>query len=83
MDQWVTVLSTNESRYSLNTDSRCMFILERTRGPPPTSNVRKIDNSSGGSLMVWAYIMLDGRTPLHASKRGSVLERIDQVCKFS
>ncbi|GBM20273.1 hypothetical protein AVEN_216685-1 [Araneus ventricosus] len=67
MDQWATVLFTDESRFSLNTDSRSTFIwLEpETRYLP--SNVREIDYYGGG-----AGIMLDGRTPLHVFERGTV-----------
>ncbi|GFU57523.1 DDE_3 domain-containing protein [Trichonephila clavipes] len=72
MGHWATILFTDESRFSLNTDSRRSFIL----GGPGThylpSNVREIDNYGGGGLMVWAGIMLDGRTPLHIFERGSV-----------
>ncbi|GBN66041.1 Transposable element Tc3 transposase [Araneus ventricosus] len=72
MDQWATVLFTDKSRFSLNTDSRCTFIwLEPgTRYLP--SNVREIDHYGGGGLMVWAGIMLNGRTPLHVFERGTV-----------
>ncbi|GBM63305.1 hypothetical protein AVEN_186125-1 [Araneus ventricosus] len=72
MNQWTTVLFTDESRFSLNTDSRRTFIWREpgTRYLPP--NVREIDHYVGGSLMVWAGIMLDGRTPLHVFERGTV-----------
>ncbi|GBO24609.1 Transposable element Tc1 transposase [Araneus ventricosus] len=72
MDQWATVLFTDESRFSLNTDSRRTFIwrVPGTRYLP--SNVREIDHHGGGGLMVWTGIMLDGRTPLHVSERGTV-----------
>ncbi|GBO03371.1 hypothetical protein AVEN_182259-1 [Araneus ventricosus] len=44
--------------------------MERTCYLP--SNVREIDHYGGGSLMVWAGIMLEGRTPLHVIERGTV-----------
>ncbi|GBM14601.1 Transposable element Tcb2 transposase [Araneus ventricosus] len=72
IDQWATVLFTDESRFSLNTDFRRTFIW---REPGPCylpSNVREIDHYGGGGLMVWAGIMLDGRTPLHVFERGTV-----------
>ncbi|GBO09335.1 hypothetical protein AVEN_186502-1 [Araneus ventricosus] len=46
--------------------------MERTRDPLPTSNVREIDHYGGGGLMVWAGIMLNGRTPLHIFERVTV-----------
>ncbi|GBN20743.1 Transposable element Tcb2 transposase [Araneus ventricosus] len=72
MDQWATILFTDESRFSLSTDSRRTFIWREpgTRNLP--SNVREIDHYGGGGLMVWAGFMLDGLTPLHVFERGSV-----------
>ncbi|GBM69512.1 hypothetical protein AVEN_205388-1 [Araneus ventricosus] len=72
MDQWATVLFTDESRFSINTDSRRMFIWEEPGTLYLSSSVREIDHYGGGGLMVWAGIMLDGRTPLHVFERGTV-----------
>ncbi|GFT22291.1 transposable element Tc1 transposase [Trichonephila clavipes] len=69
MDQWVTVLFADESHFSLNTDSPYIH-MEITRDLP--SIVFKIDNYSGGGLMVWAGIILDDRTLLNVFKRDSV-----------
>ncbi|GBM59725.1 hypothetical protein AVEN_40648-1 [Araneus ventricosus] len=70
MDQWATVLFTDESRFSLNTDSRRTFIWRKPGTSYLPSNVREIDHYGGGGLMVWAGIMLDGRTPLNVFERG-------------
>ncbi|GFU76790.1 transposable element Tcb2 transposase [Trichonephila clavipes] len=72
MDQWATVLFINESRFSLNTDSRCTFIWREPGTYYLSSNVHEIDNYGGGGLKVWADIMLDGRTPLHIFESCSV-----------
>ncbi|GBM74049.1 hypothetical protein AVEN_101999-1 [Araneus ventricosus] len=72
MAQWVTVLFTDKSRFSLNTDSRRTFIWREPGTRYLPSNVREIDHYGGGGLMVWAGIMLDGRTPLHVFERGAV-----------
>ncbi|GBN95070.1 Transposable element Tc1 transposase [Araneus ventricosus] len=72
MDQWATVLFTDESRFSLNTDSRRTFIWREPGTRYLPSNVREIGHYGGGGLMVWAGIMLDGRTPLHVFERGIV-----------
>ncbi|GBM94229.1 Transposable element Tcb2 transposase [Araneus ventricosus] len=72
MDQWATVLFTDESRFSLNTDSRRTFIWREPGTRYLPSNVREIDHYGGGGLMVWAGIMLDGRTPSHLFERGTV-----------
>ena len=69
MEQWATVLFTDESRFSLNTDSRRTFIW---REPGTRYLPSNVDNYGGGGVMVWAGIMLDGRTPLHVFDRGSV-----------
>ncbi|GBN55318.1 hypothetical protein AVEN_57593-1 [Araneus ventricosus] len=69
MDQWATVLFTDESRFSLNTDSRRTFIWREPGTRYLPSNVREIDHYGGGGLMVWTGIMLDGRTPLHVFER--------------
>ncbi|GBM29736.1 Transposable element Tcb2 transposase [Araneus ventricosus] len=72
MDQWVTVLFTDESRFSLNTDSRLILIWREPGTRYLPSNVREIDHYGGLGLMVWAGIMLDGRTHLHVFERGTV-----------
>ncbi|GBN53458.1 hypothetical protein AVEN_38562-1 [Araneus ventricosus] len=72
MDQWATVIVSDEPRFSLNTDSRRTFIWREPGTRYLPSNVREIDHYGGGGLMVWAGIMLDGRTPLHVFERGTV-----------
>ncbi|GBN66926.1 hypothetical protein AVEN_67930-1 [Araneus ventricosus] len=72
MDQWATVLFTDESRFTLNTDSRRTFIWREPGSRYLSSNVLEIDHYGGVGLMVWADIMLDGRTPLHVFERGAV-----------
>lgn len=72
MDQWATVLFSDESRFSLTTDSRRTFIWRERGTRYLPSNVREIDHYGGGGLMVWAGIMLDGRTPLHVFDSGTV-----------
>ncbi|UYV63374.1 hypothetical protein LAZ67_2003876, partial [Cordylochernes scorpioides] len=64
-DQWANVLFSDESRFSLNTDSRRVFIWREpgTRFNP--SNIREIDSFGGGSLLVWAGISSSRRTPFH------------------
>ncbi|GBM82476.1 hypothetical protein AVEN_227009-1 [Araneus ventricosus] len=67
MDQWATVLFTDEPRFSLNTDSRRTFIWREPGTRYLPSNVLEIDNYGGGGLMVWEGIMLDG-TPVYYNK---------------
>ncbi|KFM74611.1 Transposable element Tc3 transposase, partial [Stegodyphus mimosarum] len=70
MEQWATILFTDESRFSLNTDFRRNFIWREPGIRYLPFNVLEINNYGG--VMVWAGIMLDGRTPLHVLDRGSV-----------
>lgn len=72
MEQWATVLFTDESRFSLQPDSRRTFIWREPGTRYLPSNVREIDNYGGGGVLIWAGIMLDGRTPLHVFDGGSV-----------
>ncbi|GFU46002.1 DDE_3 domain-containing protein [Trichonephila clavipes] len=66
------VLFTDESRFSLNTDSRRMLIWREPGNRYLHSNVCEIDNYGGNGLMVQAGIRLDGRTPLHILESSSV-----------
>ncbi|GBN24544.1 hypothetical protein AVEN_242081-1, partial [Araneus ventricosus] len=51
MDQWATVLFTDESRFNLNTDSRRTFVWREQRTRYLPSNVREIDHYGGEGLM--------------------------------
>ncbi|GFT75816.1 HTH_Tnp_Tc3_2 domain-containing protein [Trichonephila clavipes] len=66
------VLFTDESRFSLNTDSHRAFIRREPGTGYLPSNVREIDNCGRGGLIVWAGIMLNDRTPFHVFEGGSV-----------
>ncbi|UYV73095.1 hypothetical protein LAZ67_10001806 [Cordylochernes scorpioides] len=61
-DQWANVLFSDESRFSLNTDSRRVFIW---REPGIRYHPR-------GSLLVWAGISSSRRTPLHIFSGGTL-----------
>ncbi|GBM75150.1 hypothetical protein AVEN_195571-1 [Araneus ventricosus] len=52
MDQWATVPFTDESRFSLNTNSHRTFIWREPGTRYLPSNVREIDHYGGGGLMV-------------------------------
>ncbi|UYV69889.1 hypothetical protein LAZ67_7001107 [Cordylochernes scorpioides] len=62
-DQWANVLFSDESRFSLNTDSRRVFIW---REPGICYHPK------GGSLLVWAGISSSRRTPLHIFSGGTL-----------
>lgn len=71
-EQWRHVLFTDESRFSLTSDSRRVFIWREpgTRFRP--ANMTAVDQYRGGGIMVWGGIILGSRTPLHVFPRGTV-----------
>ncbi|UYV80282.1 hypothetical protein LAZ67_18002283 [Cordylochernes scorpioides] len=71
-DQWANVLFSDESRFSLNTDSRRVFIWREPGTRYHPSNIREIDSFRGGSLLVWAGISSSSRTPLHIFSGGTL-----------
>ncbi|UYV60670.1 hypothetical protein LAZ67_1001817, partial [Cordylochernes scorpioides] len=71
-DQWANVLFSDESRFSLNTDSRRVFIWREPGTRYHPSNIREIDSFRGGSLLVWAGISSSRRTPLHIFSGGTL-----------
>ncbi|UYV64990.1 hypothetical protein LAZ67_3002675 [Cordylochernes scorpioides] len=71
-DQWANVLFSDESIFSLNTDSRRVFIWREPGTLYHPSNIREIDSFRGGSLLVWAGISSSRRTPLHIFSGGTL-----------
>ncbi|UYV78948.1 hypothetical protein LAZ67_17000439, partial [Cordylochernes scorpioides] len=71
-DQWANVLFSDESRFSLSTDSRRVFIWREPGTRYHPSNIREIDSFRGGSLLVWAGISSSRRTPLHIFSGGTL-----------
>ncbi|UYV77413.1 hypothetical protein LAZ67_15000933, partial [Cordylochernes scorpioides] len=71
-DQWANVLFSDESRFSLNTDSRRVFIWREPGTRYHPSNIRGIDSFRGGSFLVWAGISFSRRTPLHIFSGGTL-----------
>lgn len=70
--QWGRVLFTDESRFSLTTDSGRIHIWRErgTRNNP--SNIVERDRFRGRGVLVWGGIMLGTRTDLHVVQGGSV-----------
>ncbi|UYV84223.1 hypothetical protein LAZ67_X001577 [Cordylochernes scorpioides] len=71
-DQWANVLFSDESRFSLNTDSRRVFLWREPGTRYHLSNIREIDSFREGSLLVWAGISSSRRTPLHIFSGGTL-----------
>ena len=70
--QWANILFTDESRFSLQTDSGQLLIWREpvTRCHP--SNIIERDHYAGWRLRVWVGIMQDTRTPLHVFDNDSM-----------
>ncbi|UYV61469.1 hypothetical protein LAZ67_1004962, partial [Cordylochernes scorpioides] len=71
-DEWRRVMFTDESRFSLNSDSRRVFVWREvgTRNNPRNMVERDPYRSQG--FMVWAGIFLGGRTALHIFRQGTL-----------
>ncbi|GFY21728.1 transposable element Tcb2 transposase [Trichonephila clavipes] len=71
-NEWGRVLFTDESRFSLRSDShRILIWRERGRRNHP-SNIIERDRYGGRGVLVWGGIMLGSRTDLHIFDAGSV-----------
>ncbi|GFT86734.1 transposable element Tcb2 transposase [Trichonephila clavipes] len=71
-NEWGRVLFTDESRFSLSSDSHRIFIwIERGSLNHP-SNIIERDRYGGRGVLVWGGIMLGSRTDLHIFDAGSV-----------
>ncbi|GFT20967.1 transposable element Tcb2 transposase [Trichonephila clavipes] len=71
-NEWGRVLFTDESRFSLSSDSH-RILLWRERGScNHPSNIIERDRYGGRGVLVWGGIMLGSRTDLHIFDAGSV-----------
>ncbi|UYV85161.1 CD109 [Cordylochernes scorpioides] len=71
-NEWRRVMFTDESRFSLNSDSSRVFVWREvgTRNNPRNMVERDPYRSQG--FMVWAGIFLGGRTALHIFRQGTL-----------
>ncbi|GFV27915.1 transposable element Tcb1 transposase [Trichonephila clavipes] len=63
---------TNESRFSLSSDSHRILIWRKRGSHYPPSNSIERDRYGGCGVLVWGGIMLGNRTDLHIFDAGSV-----------
>ncbi|GFT54562.1 transposable element Tcb2 transposase [Trichonephila clavipes] len=71
-NEWGRVLFTDESRFSLSSDShRILIWRERGSRNHPSNNIER-DKYGGHGVLVWGSIMLGSRTDLHIFDAGSV-----------
>ncbi|GFW96807.1 transposable element Tcb2 transposase [Trichonephila clavipes] len=78
---WVCVLFSDESRFSLSSDCRCQLIWHESGTANRPENIQEKDRYPTCSIMVWAGIMINGRTRLHVVANGTmtVQRYIDEV----
>ncbi|GFV49612.1 transposable element Tcb2 transposase [Trichonephila clavipes] len=71
-NEWGRVLFTDESRFSLSSDSHRILIWRERGSRNHPSNIIERDRYGGRGVLVWGGIMLGSRTDLHIFDEGSV-----------
>ncbi|GFU64218.1 transposable element Tcb2 transposase [Trichonephila clavipes] len=71
-NEWGRVLLTDESRFSLSSDSHRIHIWRERGSRNHPSNIIERDRYGGRGVLVWGGIMLGSRTDLHIFDSGSV-----------
>ncbi|GFV39212.1 transposable element Tc1 transposase [Trichonephila clavipes] len=77
----ICVLFSDESRFSLSSDCRRQLIWRESGTAYRPENIREKDRYPTYSIMVWAGIMINGRTRLHVVANGTMTGQryIDEV----
>ncbi|GFU99425.1 transposable element Tcb2 transposase [Trichonephila clavipes] len=70
--QWASVLFTDESRFTMESDSGRLLIWREQRTRYHQSNIVERHSYRGGGILVWAGISLGGHTDLHVFHGGTV-----------
>ncbi|GFW24653.1 transposable element Tcb1 transposase [Trichonephila clavipes] len=78
---WACVLFSDESRFSLPSDCRRQLIWRESGTTYRPENIQEKDRYPTCSIMVWAGIMINGRTRLHVVANGTMTGQryIDEV----
>ncbi|GFS98523.1 transposable element Tcb1 transposase [Trichonephila clavipes] len=78
---WACVLFSDESRFSLSSDCRRQLIWRESDTAYRPENIQEKDRYLTCSIMVWAGIMINGRTRLHVVANGTMTDQrcIDEV----
>ncbi|GFV88828.1 transposable element Tcb2 transposase [Trichonephila clavipes] len=78
---WACVLFSDESRFSLSSDCRRQLIWRESGTAYRPENIQNKDRYPTCSIMVWAGIMINGRTRLHVVANGTMMGQryIDEV----
>ncbi|GFW26158.1 transposable element Tcb1 transposase [Trichonephila clavipes] len=69
---WACVLFPDESRFSLSSDCRRQLILPESGTAYRAENIQEKDGYPTCSIMVWAGIIINGRTRLHVVANGTM-----------
>ncbi|GFV61837.1 uncharacterized protein TNCV_4106421 [Trichonephila clavipes] len=69
--QWASVLFTDESRFTMESDSGRLLIWREQRTRYHQSNTVERHSYRGGGILVWAGISLGGHTDLHVFHGGN------------
>ncbi|GFW41324.1 transposable element Tc1 transposase [Trichonephila clavipes] len=69
---WACVLFSDESRFSLSSDCRRQLIWRESGTAYRPKNIQEKDRYPTCSIMVWAGIMINGRTRLHVVENGTM-----------
>ncbi|GFU50098.1 transposable element Tcb2 transposase [Trichonephila clavipes] len=70
--EWANAMFSDESRFSLSSDSRRVTIWRESGTRFEPRNITERHHFPSRGVMVWAGIMMDGRTDLHFFGTGSV-----------
>ncbi|GFY14253.1 retrovirus-related Pol polyprotein from transposon 297 [Trichonephila clavipes] len=78
---WACVLFSDESRFSLSSDCRSQLIWRESGAAYLPENIQEKDRYPTYSIMVWAGIMINGRTRLHVVANGTMTGQryIDEI----
>ncbi|GFT99822.1 transposable element Tcb2 transposase [Trichonephila clavipes] len=78
---WPCVLFSDECRFSLASDCRRQLICRESGTAYRPENIQEKDRYPTCSIMVWAGIMINGRTCLHMVANGTMMDQryIDEV----
>ncbi|GFU20436.1 dna-mediated transposase [Trichonephila clavipes] len=78
---WACVLFSDESRFSLSSDCRRQLIRRESGTAYHAENIQEKDRYPTCSIIVWAGIMINGRTCLHVVEDGIMTGQryIDEV----
>ncbi|GFY17854.1 transposable element Tcb2 transposase [Trichonephila clavipes] len=71
---WACVLFSDESRFSLSSDCRRQLIWRESGTAYRPVNIQEKDRYPTCSIMVWASIMINGRTRLHVVANGTMTD---------